>query len=338
MLPVVPDEFRQLHDGEITLDDLEKRSVSRLKQQQKATASMEMSAEDLYQMYSRMSAQMRAQKYPANLDELWETLISSDYLKSCGAVLRDNGTWYLPRNEDLPEINGTISRDIVSDDIEFVTWGNPNIDFLLDKLNTKLPNMKPHIQRLEVCESGFTVVGYAVSAESGPLLVTSFEQIENINVDMNAALSNADIQSCTDELRAMAAADVAQIDAAECAENRNREVAALHRQIVTCSSVALLREMEGQGCDKFVDAIKTLESNSKAIHYAVLPFSAFEGKDALLLFPIIQNSGEIQVVVRGALFDCAVSMAKREAAGIKAKNSEKKTGEVIRRLERKQEA
>ena len=96
--------------------------------------------------------------------------------------------------------------------------------------------------------------------------------------------------------------------------------------------------MEGQGCDKFVDAIKTLESNSKAIHYAVLPFSAFEGKDALLLFPIIQNSGEIQVVVRGALFDCAVSMAKREAAGIKAKNSEKKTGEVIRRLERKQEA
>lgn len=338
MLPVEPDEFRQLHDGEITLDDLEKRSVSKLKQQQKATASMEMSAEDLYQMYSRMSAQMRAQKYPANLDELWEALISSDYLKSCGAVLRDNGTWYLPRNEDLPEINGTISRDIVSDDIEFVTWGNPNIDLLLDKLNTKLSNMKPHIQRLEVCESGFTVVGYAVSAESGPLLVTSFEQIENINVDMNAALSNADIQSCTDELRAMAAADAAQIDAAECAENRNREVAALHRQLVTCSSVALLREMEGQGCDKFVDAIKTLESNSKAIHYAVLPFSAFEGKDALLLFPIIQNSGEIQVVVRGALFDCAVSMAKREAAGIKAKNSEKKTREVIRRLERRQEA
>lgn len=338
MLPVEPDEFRQLHDGEITLDELEKRSVSRLKQQREANASMEMSAEDMYQMYSRMSAQMRAQQYPADIGQLWDTLVSSNYLKSCGAVLHDNETWYLPRNEELPEISGTIDRSIVSDDLEFLTWGNHNIDSLLSTMSEKLEKTDEHIQRIAVSICGFETVGYAVSTKDGPVLVTSFEQAQSIKVDLGSSLTADNIQSCTNELQSMAAVDVAQIATAEDAEKRNGEVSVLHRQLVTCSSIALLREMESQGCDKFSDAIKTLENDTKSIHYAVLPYLVFEGKAALLLFPISQNSGEIQVMVRGVLFDCAIAMAKREAAGIKAKNSDKKTADVIRRLEHRQGA
>ncbi len=59
MLPVEPAEFRGLADGSLSEEEVTARAKERLIEQRKANASMELSAEEQYAMYRRMSTEMR---------------------------------------------------------------------------------------------------------------------------------------------------------------------------------------------------------------------------------------------------------------------------------------
>ena len=118
------------------------------------------------------------------------------------------------------------------------------------------------------------------------------------------------------------------------AEEKNREIADLHERLICAVTASILKQKEAEGSARFTDAIKALENKPKEMYYVDLPPLVFSGKATQLLFPIAEGSGKTSIVVRGVLLECAISLAKRTAAVIKGKASEKLTSDVIRRLDR----
>lgn len=97
--------------------------------------------------------------------------------------------------------------------------------------------------------------------------------------------------------------------------------------------IELLKAQNAQGNTIYVDALKVLEINPRARFHVDLPSSTFAGKSAQLLFPIAESGGKVGTNVYGILLTCVLEMIKRTASGIKIRNSEKLTIDVIRRLE-----
>ena len=333
MLPVEPQEFRKLQSGELTLDALTEESIRRLKKQKEATASMEMSAEDMYQMYSRLSADMRAQHFPASLEALWSALTESEYLQGKGAQV-NGAVWRLPDSEGYPEILGTIDRNEVSERTEFLTWGNDTLDRLFEEIIGDRITSAKCVKRIEAAADHVILVGYAVNTSDGPRLITSFDQLAGISLDENSEITEEFVKQCETELGRLLWDECRQTELAKRAEDKNKEIARLHDILMHQIAAAILRQKESEGASKYVDALRALETNPKELYYVDLPGAVFSGKATQLLFPIAENSGRVSVVVRGVLLSCAISLIKRTAAGIKVKNSEKLTADVIRRLER----
>ena len=334
MLPVEPQEFRALQDGALTLDELTKESIKRLKKQKEATASMEMSAEDMYQMYSRMSSEMRAQHFPASLDSLWSALTTSPYLQSKGAHLDVDGVWRIPASAVHAEIAATIDRDAISDKTEFLTWGSTTLDRLFEEVvSDSLEGIKC-IRKVSVSEEHVEFIGYAVAAQNGPVFITSFDQLQSVQIDPDAAVDDTFYESCIAKLKTALRAETNQMRLAKRAEEKNREIADLHERLICAVTASILKQKEAEGSARFTDAIKALENKPKEMYYVDLPPLVFSGKATQLLFPIAEGSGKTSIVVRGVLLECAISLAKRTAAVIKGKASEKLTSDVISRLDR----
>ena len=334
MLPVEPKEFRDLQKGTLTLEELTKESIKRLKKQKEATASMEMSAEDMYQMYNRMSSEMRSQHFPASLDNLWAALIASPYLQNKGAVVDNDGIWHLPENGNQSEIVGTIDRNAISEKTEFLTWGSATLEQLFEEIIGDRISKTRCIRKISVSEEHAELVGYAVASVNGPVFITSYDQLNGVRIDTNAEIDVGFLEQCALTLQTALHAETSQMRLAKRAEEKNKEIAELHEKLLSAVTVSILKQKENEGSARFSDAIKALENNLKEMYYVDLPIPVFSGKATQLLFPIAENSGQITIVVRGVLLECAISLAKRTAAALKGKTSEKLTSDVIRRLDR----
>ena len=318
----------------MTLEELTKESIKRLKKQKEATASMEMSAEDMYQMYNRMSSEMRSQHFPASLDDLWTALTASPYLQNKGAHMDDDGIWHLPESGKHSELAGTIDRNAISERTEFLTWGSKTLDQLFEEIIGDRISEMSCIRKVSVSEDHVELIGYAVASANGPVFITSYDQLKDVKIDPDAGLEGSFLYQCAAALRTALRAETTQMRLAKRAEEKNMEIAELHEKLLSSVTASILKQKESEGASRFTDAIKALENNPKERYYVDLPVQVFSGKATQLLFPIAESSSRITIVVRGVLLECAISLAKRTAAVIKGKTSEKLTSEVIRRLER----
>ena len=190
------------------------------------------------------------------------------------------------------------------------------------------------IRKVSVSEDHAELVGYAVASANGPVFITSYDQLKDVKIDPSAGIEDAFLDQCTAKLRTALRTETSQMRLAKRAEEKNKEIAELHEKLLSSVTASILKQKENEGAARFTDAIKSLESNPKEMYYVELPVPVFSGKATQLLFPIAESSGRITIVVRGVLLECAISLAKRTAAVIKGKTSEKLTSEVIRRLDR----
>lgn len=333
LLPVTQEEFRMLHSGELSPEQLEEQSIARLEKQKKVNASMEMSAEDLYQMYSRMSEQLRSLHYPANTSDLWKCLTESEYLKQNGSRVLADGTWTLPASIKWDAFCGTNKQDTFSADISFVSWSDTRVDHLLSVLG-EITEDVPYIRIITLPErDGCSAL--VVSTATGAKLITAYSQIANLTVDENRPLSDQEVQTCREEFLALTKDRQEQRQRLIEAERFNSEISDLHKHFLASITAAILKQLEATGYVRAMDAIKQLESNSKGIYYVDLPASQFGGKAVDLLFVTSESAGKVHTTVYGILLTCVIEEARREAANLRAKNSDKLTAELIRRLERR---
>lgn len=332
MLPVTADEFRQVADGSLTLEKLENISKEKLKRQMESTASMEIPADEMYDMYRKQSQHMKELDMPARTEDIQDALRGARYLKSLGAVEKD-GAFIVPYSDKTGGIQGTFDRDRATEDLPFITWGNPAFDSLLDEVSEDL-DKSGCIKRVSIDKDDIEYVGYAVSVEGGVRLVTSYREIENLRVSEQHELTPEEEQACRDELARRCAPDQQALALRYAARDTNREFAGLHEKLLRYAAIGILKQLEGAGEERFLDALRALDNDENAVYYVPLP-NDFIGKDSKLLFPIINPTTRPQANVRGLLLELVTEEIRRAANSIKKKRSEIMTVEVVRRLERK---
>ena len=294
---------------------------------------MEMSAEDMYQMYDRMSEQMRKRRYPATLDDLWSCLTGSAYLQAMGAKMLPDGKWSMPSSDSWPGIVGTRRQDESASDASFVSWSNSSINHVLSVIG-KLSEDTPYIEKITIPEKG-NVVGLAVATTDGIRLITSYGQLESIAIDADYVLTKKDIKDCRENLVQLVKEDFDSRLRMQKAETDNLEIARLHARFLSQVTIEILQQIEKAGCPMATDAIKQLEANMKGVYSVYLSPEEFHDKASELLFVITSNSGRVHVTVNGILLVCVLELIKRETNAIRGKNSEKRTSDVIHRLERR---
>ena len=328
MLPVTSLEFRQLAEGKLTIDQLEKSSRERLKQQREATEAMEISAPEMYDMYRKQSEHMKEADIPARVSDIKDAM-SSSYLKSLGATIEDN-VIVVPDGDEINGFRGTFDRNKVKEGIPFVTWGNPGLDSFLEAVTD---NKEPTgcIKRLVLDEDGIEFIGYAVATVDGIRLVTSYKELDDIVLNEQREITASELNMCRSALHERCEQERNSLNLRYESKQNNREFAELHERLLQIAAIDILEQLERKGNVKYNDALKVLENDSKAIYRVALP-NDFIGKDTKLLFPLINPMYRPQANVSGIFLKCVTEKIQRAASGIKKKKSEITTVEIKRRL------
>ena len=332
MLPVEPAEFRDLQNGTLSEAELEQKSKQRLKKQQAATAAMEISADDQYEMYKRLSAKAKSRSYPATVQDLWDAFVSSPYLASKGATVSGDYIWHLPGSEEFCEVLTTISRNDASTNIPYLTWGNDEVEAILNAISSKIPQNGP-IQRISVQKGGIELVAYLVATSSGPKLIQSIRDIEELHISPNSLLKTEEIQAARNMLTESLNVEENQVALAKKSEQENLKYADLQQLLVKIVAKQVLLEEEAYGNTKYSDAVRQQSSAACQIRHISLPLNLFSNKQMQLIFPIAEQSGSIFVSAQGALLECAIEYSARIASTIKIKKSEISTAMVLSRID-----
>ena len=329
MLPVTSSEFRQLAEGKITIEQLEKSSKEKLKQQREATEAMEISAPEMYDMYRRQSEHMKEAGIPARVSDIKDAMFSSPYLKNLGATFEDN-IIVVPDSDEINEFRGTFDRNTAKEGIPFMTWGNPGFDSFLETITDNLESTGC-IKKLSLDEGGIEFVGYAVATVDGIRLVTSYKELDGIVLNEQHDITDSEENMCKSALRERCEQERNSLNLRYESKRNNREFAELHEKLLRITAIDILEQLERKGNVKYNDALKVLESDSKTMYHVALP-NDFIGKDTKLLFPLIDPMYRPQVNVSGIFLKCVTEKIRRTASGIKNKTSEITTAEIIRRL------
>lgn len=135
LLPVLPNDLRQLAAKEITREQLEQRVKQRLQQSQQRAQSMELTPDELYVIYASLDDEMAREQLPITLEQMYGTLVSSMTLKSLGSevVQTEHGEALLvrgiPGSEPfiLTASRALYERGIAgrTESLHFATWGDP---------------------------------------------------------------------------------------------------------------------------------------------------------------------------------------------------------------------
>lgn len=332
LLPVTAEDFRALSDGRITLDDLEKVSREKLRRQKESTESMEIPAEEMYEMYRKQSRSMQKADMPARLPDIRDALVSSRHLKSLGLTVNDDLV-SLPAGDDTRGFKGTFNREDIDEDCPFMTWGNADLDAVFESMAKDIGSLGC-IRRITVHDGDIEYVGYAVAGVDGPILITSYGDLDGISIDESYQLTDTDIAFCKERLKGICEQDINALELRKRAKKDNDEFARIHERLIRCAAAGVLKQLEENGNTRFSDALKTLDNETKEIYSVQLP-ADFIGKGSKLLFPLINPTTAPRINVYGLLLTIVSETIKRSASGIKKKKSDIMTSEVIRRLERR---
>jgi hypothetical protein len=211
LLPVFPNDLRQLAAKEITRDQLEERVKQRLRQAQERTQAMELTPEELYAIYASLDEEMTTEQLPIALEQMFAVLASSMTLKSLGAELiqLEHGTALLVCG--IPGAEPclfTTSRTLFergvpsrSETLHFATWGDPAFERVITFVVGQLDECEI-LSRAEVEIPGTqtSAVAWSLKTPDGQVAIERFDQLPS-EVDWNGAAA-AEPASALAQMRA----------------------------------------------------------------------------------------------------------------------------------------
>lgn len=358
LLPVEPDEFRQLAEGTLTPEELEQRSMERLAQQNERSSSMEIPPEEQYEIYKRLAETSRQSTVPVDLEAIWKTLADSTTLQSAGCRVNENA------GEAFMEVNGidgipdgtvlTISRTLYEEGlaeggrrVHFASYGDPFFESLLTYMcRWELP---PCIRRISVAVEGFEdmeVVCYAVVCQGvGGIreirLIRSWRELQGIKLLEEEVISDHEAAILREQLEALVREEFEPYLVAKRIERENRKTARMQELLNFCIMRDLLRVKAGSDMNEalfwpVLREVETLAEERERMLISEMPLDILRAFQQHLAFdctlPSIGEKGPVNVP-RFAI-KAAVDAAKRAAEALKSKRSELHVGRVIARLER----
>lgn len=360
LLPVTPEEFQQLAEGVMTQEELTAIARERIEMRRKQTESMEISPQDLYDIYMRMAR--ASNPAPVNLAAIWETLSGSQYLKDLGCVVSNEperpvlslfGLEHIPDGAVL-----TVSRDLYEEGladggtrVHFASYGDPFFDAVLQHFGDF--DLPACIHRISVPVHGMDdveMVGYAVACQgpggSGEVrLIRSWPDLAGLQLAEAVSLTEAEVGPLREQLKRMAWEEIQPYLAADRIERGNIRAAHAHEMLNYLVARGLLEiraRFAGEGA-LYMPVLREVESlyqDRERVNLPDLPADIIKPVKEDLLFEChVPGVGDkAQIYVPYILAQTALNAANRLVDSMKVRKSELRVDTVLARLQREIEA
>ncbi len=237
VLPVFPGDLRKLSAGEITREQLEALVNERLSQAKERAESMELTPDELYALYQHLDEELSGQSLPVTLDEIFDALESSAYLKALGCEVLESSYGKAMLVQGVvgaqPSLL-TTSRELYERGLEdrteplhFATWGDPVFDALLEQVvqSAEAPSGAQRLQA-KIGNHNLSLVSWLVAADKGPMLVTRYGQLKAASLSQQLPSET----SSSAELNQMAQQMAEKMDRLQKIEKASAVAASVHRK------------------------------------------------------------------------------------------------------------
>lgn len=321
LLPLEPQDFIDLHTGKIDEKKLEKIARERLKKQRENAQKMELSAEAQYENYKKEHALMAKAQQPARVEDLQKAITGSAYLQAMGLqVTQASGCLMveMPANEKAAGWRGTTGRQAASAEHPYITWGNQYIDDLLDRMSERLGAHSKYVQRISILLAGGEAVGYLVSAEAKPMLVTSYDELKNVKL-ARIPLTEDDIEQARKNLSCRVAEEQAHYEQREKSKQVNEEYAVIQQKLVRYVAAEMLKKTQEEFA---LQAIKKIEEHPRKTYTLTLP-GEMQKYQNRMLFTVRLAGGILHISTTPMLNGAALALCQRVSARL-AKNKKKR--------------
>lgn len=361
LLPVEPEDFRQLVEGTLTPEALEARAREKIAQKRRQTESMEIDPRELYEIYMRMAQGADRHPAPVNLPAIWEALSGSRYLRDLGCVasaepgkltLTLSGIDGVPSGTVL-----TVSRELYEEGlgdggvrVHFASYGDQFFEAVLAHLSSfELPQCVRRISVPVAGMDGVEVVGYAaVCRGAGGMrqvrLVRGWNDLKELQLVEEESLAEGEIEPLRQELVRVTREEFEPYLAADRIERDNVR-AARAQEMLNFLVIRDLLEVRARSAGDgafFWPALREVESlfdKREEIYVPDLPAAALRPVAGDLLFECqVQTVGDkASLSAPRVLARAAMDAASRLADSMKVKKSELRVETVLARLQREAE-
>lgn len=320
MLPVGPTDFQGLQNGTLTLEELEFKAKKQLTEQKKRLQSMEMSAEDIYNMYKKLSQEHSSENYPAELEDIWDAIIQSDYFRQLDCHVDEEGILCLQSQSQIQHF--TKDRDKIKENVSLLTWGNPFVDRLFSIIEENAQAC-PWLRLVWAEKYGVSIYGYAVSTDNGCQLITSYSQLQNIELDTSGIITANDVENCQKKLEKLCRADFSLAYKLAQSISINELVSKSHQKLVKYSTLALLDIFQNKKhLETYYDVVRNMEDESVRRYPVELPFEEFVNiTEEELLFNINKAGNRVYFNIEGMFISIVYELIQRVADSMKEKRS-----------------
>lgn len=353
MLPVSEDDFQKLAMGELNEEELEQLALERIERQQERTASMEIPATDLYDIYMRMAQEHAGQKLPVTLGMIWDVLCTSEYLHRVGCtvsqdgrIMTVNGIQGVPDNTLLTADRELFDKGLPGEDraLHFSSWGDPVFDAILVEIEQYgLPEcvsrIRTKISGLQAEMVAYAVVTTGEDGKSEVQLVTSLEQAATETLNLETKIDEPRLAGEKQLLQNIAHKEFSSVQAAAAIERDNIQSACSQHLLSLVTMFALLNNFDVSEQENFRATVKILDKSidkktTLGLHNLWAdPLRPFAGSFLFdVKIPQIGEQASVQAPHLLAL--SAVDTGYRVAHSMRKKMSELTVGNVLDRLER----
>jgi ERCC4-related helicase len=353
LLPITEEDFRNLAENKTTPEELEEEAKKRIEIQRQRTASMELPARDLYEMYVRLADREKISPPPVTLKGIWQTLCQSRYLHDLGCILSPS----LPVM-NIQGIDGIPDRTMLTVDRylferglpdknarpHFATYGEPYFQNLIENITRhELPSCIRMISET-VEDIGNEVVAFTVACfgEQGRReirLVTSLQDVDSLNIDVSAELKESDLADAKKQLHLLVRDEFMPTRAVSSLENENRQAAVAQEILDLVIIQGLLKMVDGFALDNFWSTIRDIENTVQeersitVYNLSAAPLRKIAEKLAFTLQ--VPRVGETATMkVPQLLAEASINAGCRLADSMRKKKSGLTVADVLNRLER----
>ncbi|SDU41283.1 helicase-related protein [Geopseudomonas guangdongensis] len=349
LLPVTVDEFEQLAAKTLDEQQLEKIALERARQQREHNKLLEIPAQELFDIYTRLEMQYRSLPLPVTLAQIWRSLIESEYLKSCGCQFSPCAR-YITLNGVDPLIDGsnlTVDRELMDvglpgeEPLHFASYGDPVFDHLLTHL-TALAEAGGAVQVILAESDGIRQAAIAFcDTESGASrLAQKFDELESHGVSGDV-VPDATLNGYAEKVAEDAQLIARTLLRVGAVERLNQQQAAA--QVLT-NNLTLQRLMDaslrrGHTKDLATELLRDVEGHvvrrERGLRISEISDSYKSCLGHGLIQPVWMQSGGIgHLDVPKVMMESALDVGYRLIEKTKKKKSELTASELIQRLER----
>ena len=247
-------------------------------------------------------------------------MLSFNRIISVNSTVDEEGILCLQSQSQIQHF--TKDRDKIKENVSLLTWGNPFVDRLFSIIEENAQAC-PWLRLVWAEKYGVSIYGYAVSTDNGCQLITSYSQLQNIELDTSGIITANDVENCQKKLEKLCRADFSLAYKLAQSISINELVSKSHQKLVKYSTLALLDIFQNKKhLETYYDVVRNMEDESVRRYPVELPFEEFVNiTEEELLFNINKAGNRVYFNIEGMFISIVYELIQRVADSMKEKRS-----------------